>query len=90
MNAGNNRNWKWFGGMALALGTGYIAGQSSLHTAPAQADVTELPRREAFMAGGERSELVLREISATIKKMDGRLENIERAIVVKPAEVKRK
>lgn len=90
MHARNNRNWQWFGSLALALAVGYTAGQTGLPSALVQADVTELPRREAFMAGGERSELVLREISATVKKMDARLENIERAVSLKPAETKRK
>jgi hypothetical protein len=90
MDARNQRNWKWIGGIMLALFAGYVAGQSSRTTGVLQADVTELPRREAFMAGGERSELVLREISATVKKMDLRLENIERAVSGKPADVKKR
>lgn len=90
MHTQNDRNWKWLGGIVLALAAGYIAGQSSQSSGVLQADVSELPRREAFLAGGERSELVLREISATVKKMDTRLENIERTLSGKAADVKRK
>ena len=44
-----------------------------------RADVTSEPPREQFKAGGERSEVVLREILAVLKKMDARLEHIEKA-----------
>lgn len=36
-------------------------------------------RRQAFLAGGERSEIVLREMQKTLEKMDARLANIERS-----------
>jgi len=50
------------------------------------------PRRDApdvrtpgspghFLSGGERSVLVLQEISTTLKKMDERLERIEKAVL---------
>ena len=42
-------------------------------------DITSEPPREQFKAGGERSEVVLREILAVLKKMDARLEHIEKA-----------
>jgi hypothetical protein len=44
------------------------------------AEVTELPRREAFLAGGERSEIVLRDIATVLKRMDTRLERIEQVV----------
>lgn len=44
-----------------------------------RADITSEPPREQFKAGGERSEVVLREILAVLKKMDARLEHIEKA-----------
>ena len=44
------------------------------------ADTRQSPPREAFLSGGERSEAVLREILATLKQIDGRLERFERAL----------
>ena len=43
---------------------------------------------QAFLAANERTEPVIREILATIKKMDGRLENIEKSVTggKKPSE----
>lgn len=42
------------------------------------ADVRETPPRAAFQSGAERSETILREIAATLKTMDGRLERLEK------------
>lgn len=47
--------------------------------APVQAEVRERPR-EAFKSGGERSEIVLREILATLNQIDARLERFENAM----------
>jgi arginine exporter protein ArgO len=68
---------------------GYAAGSWS--DAPATAQTREPAReqtrdrrpagREAFLAGGERAELVLREMQKTLEKMEGRLANIETATV---------
>ena len=44
-----------------------------------RADVTSEPPRDQFKAGGERSEIMLREILTVLKKMDARLEHIEKA-----------
>jgi hypothetical protein len=46
---------------------------------PAQAEVRERPR-EAFKSGGERSEIVLREVLATLNRIDARLERFENAM----------
>lgn len=43
-------------------------------------EIRESPPREAFLSGGARSEIVLREISETLKRIDLRLERFERAI----------
>jgi hypothetical protein len=37
-------------------------------------------QRKAFLSGGERSALLLKEISGTVKQMDGRLANIEKLL----------
>ena len=47
---------------------------------PAQAEVREGQKREAFMSGGARSELVLRDIHETLKQIDRRLERFENAM----------
>ena len=46
--------------------------------APVSAEVREETPREAFKSGGERSEIVLREISETLKRIDARLERLEK------------
>ena len=53
--------------------------QSLRPSGEVRADVTSEPPRDQFKAGGERSEIVLREILAVLKKMDARLEHIEKA-----------
>lgn len=58
-------------------------GIAQLDSSPnnAQAEVRETTPRAAFQAGSERSEAVLKEIAATLKTMDGRLERIEKVAV---------
>lgn len=46
----------------------------------AQGEIRETPRPEAFLSGGARSEIVLREIAETLKRIDGRLERFEQAL----------
>jgi len=62
----------------LLLGLGYVAGQSFDVFGTAHADVRKGERRQAFQAGGERSEVVLREISKTLKTIDARIARIEK------------
>ena len=44
--------WRWFSGLLLGIAAGYAAGIAAQSSSALQAEVTELPRREAFMAGG--------------------------------------
>jgi hypothetical protein len=44
-----------------------------------QAEVRERPR-ETFKSGGERSEIVLKEVLETLNRIDGRLERFENAM----------
>ncbi|MBI3866017.1 MAG: hypothetical protein HY290_29420 [Planctomycetia bacterium] len=80
--ATGRNSWRWISGVVLGIVAGYAAGiaaqSSSLH-----AEVTELPRREAFLAGGERSEAVLRDIVVILKRMDTRLERMEQVVAAK-------
>jgi hypothetical protein len=82
--------WRWYSGLLLGLAAGYAAGIAAQPSSTLQAEVTELPRREAFLAGGERSEVVLREIAATLKRMDTRVERIEQVVTKGGAEAKKK
>ena len=60
------------------VAAGYVAGQSPRGFDAARAEVRETTQRATFLAGSERSEAVLREIASTLKRMDGRLERIEK------------
>jgi hypothetical protein len=82
--------WRWFSGLLLGIAAGYAAGIATQSSSALQAEVTELPRREAFQAGGERSEIVLRDIAAILKRMDTRVERIEQAVTKGGGEAKRK
>ena len=46
-------------------------------------EVREVTPKRAFKSGGARSELVLHEISATLKRIDERLERIENMAATK-------
>ena len=48
--------------------------------AVAEGEVREIPPPQAFLSGGARTEPILREIAETLKRIDGRLEKLERAV----------
>ena len=74
--------WRFF--LILpAVAIGYFAGQAGIVTRVVQAEVRETPQREAFQAGSERSETVLKEIAKTLKTMDSRLERLEKIAIEK-------
>lgn len=60
------------------VGLGYLAGIANTPFSALRADVTEEPRREVFKAGGVLNEPVLREISATLKRIETQAERIEK------------
>ncbi len=70
--------WKMLCLLLSGLGLGYLVGIASAPTASVRAEVTEEPRREAFKAGGVLNEPVLREIAATLKRIETRVEKIEK------------
>jgi hypothetical protein len=73
----------WLGaGIAVVL----LATSDPHWTTTAQGDVRETPRPEMFLSGGARSEVVLREISETLKRIDSRLERFEKALRESDAE----
>jgi hypothetical protein len=64
----------------VVLAIGYTLGTMSSLPGSVHADVRKTPPRQAFQSGGERSEVVLREIAGTLKRIDGRLERIEKTV----------
>ncbi len=83
--------------LLVGMGLGYLAGIAATSSATVHAEVTEEPRREAFKAGSVLNEPVLREIAATLVRIETRVERIERkmspqtpekaAVTAKPAPV---
>jgi hypothetical protein len=71
----------WFATLLLTAAVAFTAGSTLRPPRDAAADVRATPAPEAFKSGGERSELVLKEILTTIKTMDGRLKRIETVVV---------
>ena len=60
------------------LAAGYLAGQCT-HDATVQAEVRPgQPEPAHFRSGAQRSELLLKDISATLEKIDARLERMEK------------
>ncbi len=67
--------------VAGALLLGFVAGWCVDPTPPVAADTRRSPTREAFKSGGARSEEVLKEISATLVRIEKRVGNIEKVVV---------
>ncbi|MCA9076292.1 MAG: hypothetical protein KDA93_14780 [Planctomycetaceae bacterium] len=72
--------WSRVATIGLVLLAGYFMGRVTSGPSIAHADVRQTPRREAFQSGDELSVGVLKEISATLKRIDGRLERMEQQI----------
>jgi hypothetical protein len=81
--------WKTSGGrwwIALLLLSAVVWAVTSQPTGvgpkcPQAAEVRRAGSPGHFKSGGERSVIVLQEIATTLKKMDERLERIEKAVV---------
>ncbi|MDB5340628.1 MAG: hypothetical protein JWN70_6247 [Planctomycetaceae bacterium] len=56
--------------LLIGMGLGYAAGTISAPSSVLLAEVTEEPRREAFKAGAVANEPILREIAATLKRIE--------------------
>ncbi len=74
----------WTGWLALAALVAALVAFSAPGTPDALAEVREQAAPRAFLSGGERSEILLREISETLKRIDSRLERLERAVYEAP------
>jgi hypothetical protein len=73
----SGRTWT---GLLLGFIVGAGVGSAMLVPALSEADVRQSPPRAAFLSGGERSEKVLVEISETLKRIDQRLERLEKHV----------
>jgi hypothetical protein len=68
-------------GGAAIFAAGVVSANTWLNAPIATAQQTKpATPPQAFLAADERTEPVIREILATIKKMDSRLENIEKSV----------
>lgn len=76
-------------GLILVLTLGYVAGTVSHQPSAASAGVRNSKNRAAFESGGEQSARILIEISSTLKRIDRRLERIEKTVSSKPNEKRR-
>ncbi|MCR4411419.1 MAG: hypothetical protein NUV77_03215 [Thermoguttaceae bacterium] len=74
----------WTGWLVLAALVAAVVAFSAPSVPDALAEVREQPAPRAFLSGGERSEILLREISETLKRIDSRLERLERAVYEAP------
>ena len=72
--------------LLVVLAGGFLTGNSWRQPSVAHAEVRRKPPRETFQSGGARSEVVLREIAATLKRIDSRMERIERVVTEKSKE----
>lgn len=66
--------------VALVL-IGIFIGATIANPKPAEAEIREGPKQEAYLSGGARSEIVLKRIATVIERMDGRIERIEKILV---------
>ena len=70
----------WMTGAALAVALVVLAAVALRWPPVVQGEIRESPRPEAFLSGGARSEIVLKEINETLRRIDARLERFERAL----------
>lgn len=71
-------NIRQFSLASVFLASGFIAGVLYQNQDAAQADIRKTPPREAFQSGGERSETQLKEISATLLRIEKKMADFER------------
>jgi hypothetical protein len=70
----------WVAWSVIAVAVVLLAGNVPHLSTTAQGDIREAPRPQTFLSGGERSEIVLREMSEILKRIDARLERFEKAL----------
>ena len=67
----------------VVLAVGFVFGSAARQPDVVQADVRRTASRPAFKSGSERSEAILREIASTLKRIEGRIDRIERSVSTK-------
>jgi len=70
----------WLVGAAMAVALVLLAAFALRSPSAVQGEIRESARPEAFLSGGARSEIVLKEMSETLRRIDARLERFERAL----------
>ena len=69
---------RWICLVLLAIGTVIVL--LPRPSGDARAEIREQAVPQAFLSGAARNETLLREIADTLKRIDGRLERLERAV----------
>lgn len=67
----------WLGWLALALGLVWSSDAGWRTTPAARAEVRNETPTQMFKSGAQQSVVVLREISETLKRIEGRVERLE-------------
>jgi transposase len=70
----------WALGAAMAVALVLLVAFALRWPSAVQGEIRESARPEAFLSGGARSEIVLKEIHETLRRIDARLERFERAL----------
>ena len=70
--------FRQYGLASVFLAAGFIAGVLYQNQDSAHADIRESAPREAFQSGGERSETQLKEIAATLLRIEKKIAEVER------------
>lgn len=83
MNANHPRPRRIIQALVL-LAAGFILGRMTDEPRLLRADIREGKRREAFLAGSERSESTLKEIAKTLTTIDERLARFEKSANTAP------
>jgi hypothetical protein len=70
----------WVAWCGAAVAAVLLANSYPHLSSTAQGDVRETPVHDQFLSGGARSEIVLKEIAETLKRIDQRLDRFEKAL----------
>lgn len=79
MTIAGGARWGWLGTLALAVTLLTVTVLGAWQRGAARADVRKAAPQRSFQSGGARSTVVLQEIATTLRRIDARLERIDRA-----------
>ena len=74
----SRRSWALCAGLAAIALVALLAWPRGTPTIGQE--IRTSPPRDTFLSGGARSEIILREMAETLKRIDGRLERFEQAL----------